>query len=1317
MTGKLRFSIICLFLCASGLFTAHAQSARILNSDGILSSSSINDVLQSRDGSLWIATDNGVNCYDGVRVKVYKHQSGNVRTLADNLARKIIEDRDGNIIVGTQFGVQIYDPLTDTFGPALSFSDGGLHYGNVNEIVQRGNGDIWISGNDLAKVVIDGPDGPCLERLNVSIPTVLTEYMIEDVKGRMWVSKFNDGVYRLNGDGSSRHYFFPERWANATTFGLDSRGVLYAGVRELGLARFDEARDEFEMMDIEEFKGTAIMCIYDLQDGTLCIGTDEKGAFLFNPATGEVSRLEMNDIPFDPAKLSIHSAMKDNQGNIWLGAYRKGLIMLPVKRNNFRYIGSKAQVSDLIGSGCVTSLLTDNNNLLWVGTDNDGIYIVTPDKRRFAHISVENGAPFKIMGLVQGPDGRIWFGSSNEGLWSANAGSYTLTKHPHPNLGMSVQSIAIDNRGLVWMATLGDGIQCYNSITGRWIDTQETNEAVNAWTNDVLIMSNGNLAVATYNGINILNISNPDNIESVNHSLIGRIAYSLLELDGKLYAGTTNSIFIVDLENDLTTTRYTVEDGLPDGSVNDMRADDLGKIWLSTNSGLASFYPETGYVARFYSGDGLQGNEFSLNASTKGQNGMLFFGGTGGITCFFPSDIVESQPAWNARITAVTLPDGTVIQPDSDNVYSLKYNTRTCIIEFATAEYNASDGTTFSYSIDSGPWNSVSRGSSNITMNNLNPGQYAISIRAESNGVKSQPTSIVIKVNHPWWGTTFMKLLYILLGLAVIGIIGCQKIKEFRDKEEIKRHIQAEELNASKLQFFLNLSHEIRSPLTLIEGPLNRLRESDSDPERQYQYQQIYNSSRRILNLVNQMLDINKIENGQMKMHFAATPMVGLVSGVCDLFRDIASQRNVKIDFRYSGSKEMEAWVDPAQFDKIIVNLLSNAVKFSPEDSRITVTLSNDGNNARIDVKDEGPGMDQKDLEKVFERFYQAGNQAGGTGIGLNLSRMLAQLHHGTIKAANNPDGPGSTFTVTIPLGNAHLSSDEIDSSPAATDVKETGIFVPGIASAPQASSEKTVVRHRKTVLLVEDDLSIRQYVAHELSRDFYISECSNGKQALDIILRDNPDLVISDIMMPEMDGYTLCKKIRKNININSTPVILLTAKAGEEEEIAGLETGADAYITKPFNIEVLRKTALNLISGRELLKVSYSDKQVETEKIETEPLSTPDERLLDRVMKVISANLDNPKLTVEMVADEVGISRVHLHRKLKELTNQTSRDFIRNVRLRKAAEMLTEKKYAISELSEVVGFSSPASFATAFKNLYGVSPSEYVQGRQNEQK
>ena len=1309
--------IICLALCSTAIFDAFAQSARILNSDGILSSSSINDVLQSRDGSLWIATENGVNCYDGVRVKVYKHQSGNAWSLADNLARKILEDKDGNIIVGTQFGLQIYDPLTDCFAPALSFSDGGLHYGNVNEIVQRKNGDIWISGNDLAKVVTDGPDGPCLERLNVSIPTVLTEYMIEDAKGRMWVSKFNDGVYRVNEDGSSRHYFFPERWANATTFGLDSQGVLYAGVRELGLARFDEAGDQFVMMDIEEFKGTAIMCIYDLQDGTLCIGTDERGAFRFNPSSGEVSRLEMNDIPFDPAKLSIHSVMKDNQGNIWLGAYRKGLIMLPVKRNNFRYIGSKAQISNLIGSGCVTSLLIDSSNKLWVGTDNDGMYVLSPNNTRLAHIGIESGAPGNIMGLIQGPDGRIWFGSANQGLWSANSGSFLLTKHSHPDKEMTVQSLTIDERGLIWMATLGDGIQCFDSRTGRWSDTSETGEAVNAWTGDVLIMSTGELAVATYNGVNILDISDSESIKPVSHFLPGRIVYSLLELDGKLYAGTTNSIFIIDFENDETITRYTAEDGLPDSSVNDMRVDDLGKIWLSTNSGLASFYPETGYVARFYAGDGLQGNEFSPNASTTGLNGMLFFGGTGGITCFYPSDIVESQPAWNARITGVTLPDGTIVQPDQDNVYSLKYNTRTCIIEFATAEYNASVGTTFSYSIDSGPWNSVSRGSSNITMNNLNPGQYNISIRAESNGVRSQPTSIVIRVPHPWWGTTFMKLMYILLGLAVIGLFGFSKLRQFREREEMKRHIQAEELNASKLQFFLNLSHEIRSPLTLIEGPLNRLLENDADPERQYQYQQISNSSKRILNLVNQMLDINKIENGQMKMHFAATPMVNLVSGVCDLFRDIASQKNVKIDFRYSGSKEMEAWVDPAQFDKIIVNLLSNAVKFSPDGSRITVTLSNDGNDARIDVKDEGPGMDQETLEKVFERFYQAGNQAGGTGIGLNLSRMLAQLHHGTIKAANNTDGPGSTFTVTIPLGNAHLSTDEMVAAPASTDASQAGIFIPGTASVPKADMERNQARRRKTVLLVEDDVAIRQYVAHELSRDFYISECANGRQALEIILRDNPDLVISDIMMPEMDGYTLCKKIRKNINVNSTPVILLTAKAGEEEEIEGLETGADAYITKPFNIEILRKTALNLISGRELLKVSYSDKQVETEKVVTEPLSTPDERLLDRVMKVINANLDNPRLTVEMVAEEVGISRVHLHRKLKELTNQTSRDFIRNVRLSKAAEMLTDKKYAISELSEVVGFSSPASFATAFKNLYGVSPSEYLQGRRNEQK
>ena len=534
-------------------------------------------------------------------------------------------------------------------------------------------------------------------------------------------------------------------------------------------------------------------------------------------------------------------------------------------------------------------------------------------------------------------------------------------------------------------------------------------------------------------------------------------------------------------------------------------------------------------------------------------------------------------------------------------------------------------------------------------------------------------------------------------------------------------HIHAEQLNEAKLQFFINISHEIRTPMSLIISPLQKLMATDYDTERQQSYNIIYRNAERLLRLVNQLMDIRKIDKGQMQLKFQETDIVSFIQDLHYTFAYQANTKHIKLDF-HSEVKELKAWIDPKNFDKVILNILSNAFKFTPENGNIQIRLctGNDPNAAEkalsryfeISIEDDGIGINETELERIFDRFYQIRNSQNnsniGTGIGLHLTRSLVELHHGSITVENNQGTPGCRFIVRLPLGKEHLKPEEIDNSA----VKQDSVHITtALPTTPLIETPpKTHSKSKYRVLIVEDNDEIRRYICQELGRDFHMQECRNGKEAFTYILKKTPDLIISDIMMPEMDGMTLCSKVKQNINTNHIPVILLTAKSREEDNLEGLSIGADAYITKPFSIEILRQSTFNLIKSRERLRNNFQGSQTQKERMQELEIESPDERLLDRIMKVINDNIANPELNVEMVAETVGISRVHLHRKLKELTNQSTRDLIRNLRLKQAATLLAKKRQSINEVAALTGFTNVAYFSTAFKELYGMTPTAYME-------
>ena len=581
-----------------------------------------------------------------------------------------------------------------------------------------------------------------------------------------------------------------------------------------------------------------------------------------------------------------------------------------------------------------------------------------------------------------------------------------------------------------------------------------------------------------------------------------------------------------------------------------------------------------------------------------------------------------------------------------------------------------------------------------------------------------------------WWAYC---IYVFLLGLLVLGIVN-YILSRMRHRREIMKREHAEQLNEAKLQFFINISHEIRTPMTLIINPLEKLLAEKKGGEVQKTYLMIYRNAQRILRLINQLMDIRKLDKGQMFMKFRETDMVGFIDDVMLTFDYMARKKKIHFSFEHA-MPQLKVWVDMNNFDKILMNIFSNAFKYTPEQGEITVSLSTGRDATRRDplkeyfeitVTDSGIGLDREKIERIFERFYQIDNDVTksnfGTGIGLHLSRSLVELHHGIILAENREDAPGSRFVIRIPLGSAHLRTDELEDvealitphavlvKPEKTDLEE--VFEEE-GEEDEESKKTGKAKNRMRILIVEDEEEILSYLKEELEGDYRIMTRKNGREAYDTILADTPDLVISDIMMPEMDGLSLCRKIKQNTNVNHVPVILLTAKSKPEDTMEGMATGADAYMVKPFNTELLKSTIANLLANRKLLKSKFSGAQQQEDKVQKLSMKSADEILMSKIMKVINENLSNPDLNVEMLAANVGLSRVHVHRKLKELTNLSARDFIKNIRLQQAAALLKEKKLTVSEVAYATGYTNLSHFSSSFKEVHGMSPKEYMLAHQ----
>lgn len=1338
---------IYLFLCfISLLFSiqSSAQNVALYSSKQGLSNSCIRNIYEDSRHNIWITTQNGLNRFDGSKINVYRHEEDDPSSLLHNESTAVYEYDRNRAIIGTGSGLQAYNYATNKFEqiPILGNDSTTLvrRIVSIYGLDDKGKRRILVcyAGYGCGEVV-ENPDGSLCAKQTSEFNTTQEEvnpiFFLQDKDKNIWFINSRQNVYRRVGN---KLKLYPEL-NHVVKMCMSSSNRLYAATSYDGIYVYDKKTDHFTPIASGAEVGGFVYGFNPWTLGRIFICTDGGGLRIYDEQTKTVTQSTIKFNDFNLATANVKDAIADSHGNVWVGIYYKGVMMKPVSQSSFEYIGSNSITKNSIGTSSVSAIERSTNGNLWVATDNDGLYLMSPDGFSSTHWNKANtpGMPSAFTSIAPlSNTENLLLGTFFDGLWQKNGNSFSSITRDI-NLIFSIKPA---DDGAFWIATMGQGFYYYNPTTHNYIEYSRgsKNGGADIIGNNyvyTLLQHGSKLYVGTADGLVICRTQPHGIIKEKSTKILGANAIRDLVMspDGKfLWVATNNGLVRINIKT-LEEKSFTKKDGLPINSVSSLSIKN-GKLWMGTEYGLCCMDMAKETFNSFYLEDGIQDNEFSRGASVI-QGDKLYFGGISGITYFDSKTIEKRQEEGHQlklRFIDLLVEGNTVHKGDMSGRYSilddvlddcerinLGHDDNQFTLEMSV-DGVTNQHTTYEYSINGDDWTTQGADNNRLVFN-LKSGTYHIRVRALAFGAISEEREITVVIHPAWYASFVAKCIYFLLGLLLIWLAYEYAQRQMRERKLEMMHQQEREINEARIQFFMNISHEVRTPMTLILAPLERLISNDKDPERQRSYSLIKQNSNRILRLINQMMDVRKIEQGKFQLDYQQVELVSLLQNIFDVFTANAQNRKIKYEFLHD-MPQLITFVDADNMDKIVMNLLSNAFKFTPDKGKITLSLSTPtegkGDSFLLSVTDSGVGIPAEDKEKIFDRFYSGAHKNGyiGTGIGLNLTSMLVKLHNGDITVLDNPEGAGSQFLVNIPVGDKSLVTRiETPEPPVAEEEEATEPEKLAAAPLPDALLEldKPSDTHNKHIVLVEDDEAIRQYVHSELSSDFVITECTNGEEAWNYIIThpNKVNLIISDIMMPVMDGMTLCQKVKANFNTNHIPIILMTALGSDADRIAGITNGADGYISKPFNIDVLRSLAINLLKTRQLLRGKYNAAKKEEEHIDKIDIESPDEHLMRRVMKCINENIDNPELSVEMIADQVGISRVHFYRKMKDLTGQSPRDYLKYVRLKEAARLIKEKKNIdITGISIAVGFKSLSSFSTSFKALYGKTPSEWAK-------
>lgn len=1275
----------------------------ITMNDG-LAANAVRNIVQDRNGFIWFGTDNGLCRYDGVKVQHYR-----INELGGNQYISSLLVTDDGLYVGTEKGVFL-----------LSF------------------------------------ERQSFEKQNLDIHSAVTS-MTLDKEGVLWISTLGQGVWQMIQKTSKvNHYDFKETSGSVAQVLIDNSNQVWT-VTNWGtpvVHRLNRLHNRFEAVNLDFTDNYNSLRMLQTKDGRLWLGTWESGLLQLH-SDGRVEQV------LNPKLTNvgnhIHTLFERDDHCICIGC-DDGVICLNPNTHEWHRLIEQQSLADRF----VYAITSDMEGGLWIGTFYGGVNYISPVGKRFEAFSMENGLHGNVIArFCEDRKGRMWVASDDGGLMCYSPKAQHFTNYPHQELlsRQNVHALCVDGDEL-WIGTYTNGVIVLNVETGdlrHYMQAQAPHSLDNSSSYAICCDSRGDIWVATMEGLNRFDRTRHDfeRIGKVDALTIDidedrdgnlwlstqggglwkyqtrngqfktythhegndlslpddQVNCSLVDESGRLWVGTLGGLCLYDSENDHFKL---VSLDVPNHNIMGI-VEDQGVLWLSTEKGIVKYEPKQ--IQRFTLHDGLVSEQFQPNSCIKASDGRIYFGSTTGFNSFYPYQIKTNSVTPPVYITSVEImnreertAEGQPLDLALTKEIVLDYDdARMLTLSFASLSYCSPEKNQYAYILEGfdRDWNYVGN-QNRATYTNIPAGTYIFRVKATNNdGVwSSDEATLTIIVHPPLWWSWYAKLFYLFLIVAAIWYYVRFRLKraEYRHQREMQRlnEQKEKEVREARLNFFTMIAHEIRTPVSLIIGPLEKIMKRDNPSE---DMRVIDRNAHRLLELVNQLLDFRKVEQHSLVMHFAPQNIRQLMMSVSERFTPTFEQGNKSFTVDYP-DEHFTAIIDKEAVTKVISNLLTNANKYTNNEVRLSCQVDPDGEHFRIVVSDNGIGIREEDRSRLFEPFFQAQDNKPGTGIGLNIVKNIVDLHHGTISVSSEV-GKGSTFTIVLPVAQEQSeqfpadslrSSDENTADSKQISVKSSANSKPQMVSKQNAS----------TMLIVDDSEDMVSFLGNHFKEKYEVLTAGDGIEALDILRNHEVSIIISDWMMPRMDGAELCRRVRLDPMTSHIPFVMLTAKTDNDSKVEGMDVGADTYIEKPFSIQYLEACIRNMLEMRRRLIEKFSTQPLEPV---TEIASNPtDNEFLLEMKKVIEENFSNSELNVNYLAEKLNISRSGLFAKIKTLADVTPNEMIQIVRLKRAAELLLEKKYTISEIGYMVGFSNPSYFSKCFQKQFGVRPMDYIK-------
>jgi len=1339
--------IISVIVACSPAFSHDFMFKHLEVRDG-MPSNQINAIYKDSRGFMWFGTASGLARYDGYRFKVYYSSDNDPASLPDSYVEKITEDGEGRLWIRTgENSYTIYNWDTEDFvrdvrpymwnigidgvpryafadaqknmwfvvdgkgcyryrpgekkAELLPFGENGIPEGVVMDVTECKDGIVLVYDNGHVL---------CIDREKVQLKWELT-----DIKEKMGTCTDIFFLY-VDNDDDLWIYGAPGVWAYHLPTG--------------------KWQSQWNFNDMGQ---AHVVAIAQDQQGRIWLGKDQDGIDIWNKATGETVSLTYNvederGLPNN----TINVLYEDESKVMWVGTYKKGVAYY--NESIFKF-----GVNHL---GDINCLEECGNGCLWLGSNDAGLIhwdSRTDEKRLYTHARTGNSvASNVIVTLLQARDGKLWIGTFWEGL-DCFDGKRFVNYRNRPGeenslANNNVWALAEDKDGNIWIATLGGGLQCLDPKTGKFTTYNLSNSGIiSNHLASICITRDNKLVIGTAStGIAIMDL-NTRKITNMVGNLSGSARFSNQSINqvyedsrGLIWIGTRNGLNLYNPKNDHLQVVSPGQDEAKE-YIAGIAEDENKNMWVTTANGVLNVIPsldtKTGdYVFQYYmydDKDGLQGSEFNQRSIKRLSTGEIAMGGMYGLNTFHPDNIKYNHTLPKVMFTGFQLfnEEVEIGKEYGRNVLlrealnkvreiELDYEQNVFTVLFASDNYVLPDKNQYLYKLEgfNDGWLTGTADMHRVTYTNLAPGTYTLKVKAvNSDGYAgTEEASLKIVIRPPFWMTSWAYALYALLLIGVLMLARNALLRRERNKfriQQMEREAERnEEVNQMKFRFFTNVSHELRTPLTLIISPLEGMIKETGDEKKLGQLKLMHRNALRLLNLVNQLLDFRKNEVAGLHLDLSEGEVVSFVRNICNSFLMLSEKKNVHLTF-FSAVEALNMSFDEDKIGKVVMNLLSNAFKFTPDGGRVDVSLElvkGATDTLEIKVSDTGIGISDAEKERIFERFYQSaerkgdGNPTTGSGIGLSLVRDYVTLHGGVVRVFDNV-GTGSVFVVDIPVKHSVVNV----ATPLSEEAAEEDEAVILYDGEPEEEGRK-----KPLALVVDDNEDFVTFMRYTLSLYFRVEAAANGRLAWEMIPGLMPDIIVSDVMMPEMDGNELCRWVKADKRTSHIPFVLLTAKQSVENKVEGLTIGADDYVTKPFNMEVL------ILRMRKLIDLSSKNKL--RTRIDPEPseivITSMDEKLIENAIKYVEANMARSELSVEELSHELGMSRVHLYKKLLQITGKTPIEFIRIIRLKRAAQLLRESQQNVSEVAYQVGFNNPKYFSKYFKDEFGVLPSVYQE-------